>query len=248
MNRIFTKFFAIASLVLISVVSKAAGPGNGVTPFTIDSQDTVFYDLSMATANGTVVEFPVYIKSDDQVFALDFAFKYNQLNFDYDTIINLSSYIDPLSYYNPGDSTVRLTSYSLSQPYPNDTILVIVRFNIISGTFCTSDIYDITSQLNGDACTSKVIECQPSGISDLLSASSIALFPNPASDNLTVINAPEGTKMDLMDLKASAVIKTIDRINSKGQTINIGTLTNGVYLIRFTNEKSVLCRRLVVNH
>ncbi|HEX5001105.1 MAG TPA: T9SS type A sorting domain-containing protein [Bacteroidia bacterium] len=248
MNHNFTKLFAIASMVMLSVVSKAAGPGNGVAPYTIDSQDTVFYDLSMASVVGTVVSFPVYIKSDDQVFALDFAFKYNQLNFEYDTILNLSSYIDPLSYYNPADSTVRLTSYSLSQPYPNDTILVMVRFNIISGTFCSGDIYDITSQLNGDACTSRVIECQPSGISDILSSSSIALYPNPVSDYLTITKAPEGTKMELMDLKASSVLKAVDQINTNEETLNISTLTNGVYLVRFTNKKSVLCRRLVVSH
>ncbi len=159
--------------------------GGPVSTLVINQFDSVFFDIAQAVINGSSVEFPVYFRSDDVINSLDFAFKYNQTHLEYDTIINLTSYIEPLSYYNPNDSTVRLTSYSFTQPYSNDTPLVIVRFTLLSGQLCSNDLDSVSALLNGDACAYLVSDCL-SGLFDAPAEVPMNLFPNPASDWVTI--------------------------------------------------------------
>ena len=81
--------------------AKFNSQGNNPNTLVIDSQDSVFFDLFNATVVGSTIDFPVYVKSDDVINALDFSFKYNENELEYDTILNLTNYIQHLSYYNP---------------------------------------------------------------------------------------------------------------------------------------------------
>ncbi|MFM8916278.1 MAG: cohesin domain-containing protein, partial [Bacteroidota bacterium] len=148
------KYIAILTLIFALGPFHANSQQFQTNPLTIDQFDTIFFDLSAASVVGSTVEFPVYYKSDDQVVALDFNFKYNHNKLDYDTIVKLANYLDVLSFYNTNDSTVRLTSYTNTLFYPNDSVLFKVKFTVLQpGPLCNGDIFAVNSLLNGDICT-----------------------------------------------------------------------------------------------
>ena len=118
----------------------------------IDLLDTVVFDVSNAIKIGNVISFPISILSDDTVNALDFSFKYNQTNLTYDSITDLTTYLQALAFYNPNDSTVRFTSNSF-QRYVNNTPLVMLHFTLLTSQFITSDINTIKGYLNGNVCS-----------------------------------------------------------------------------------------------
>ena len=105
---------------------------------TIDALDTVVFDLSQAVINGNNVEFPVSIISDDTINSLDFSLKYNQINLSYDTIIDLTTYLQSFAFYNNNDSTLRFTSYCF-QAISHDTSLVSIHFNMLSAQIANAD-------------------------------------------------------------------------------------------------------------
>lgn len=212
----------------------------------IDASDTIVFDLSQAIITGSFVEFPVYFHSDDAINALDFSFKYNHTNFEYDSIIDLTNYMQQLSYYNPNDSVVRFTSYSF-QNYTGDSALVSIRFNILSGQFCSADINTIHAYLNGDACSYKVITCVSTGIEQITGNENLlSVYPNPAN---TVLNyeSPKQGSVSLFDMSS----KQIYSVKCNGNTlhqINTENLSNGVYTMSYFNELFTIRKKIVVAH
>jgi len=210
----------------------------------IDNGDTVVFDLLHATINGGFVQFPVYFKSDDIINAVDFSFKYNQVDFVYDTISDLTNYLSSLSYYNAVDSTVRFTSYSL-QEITHDTALVSVRFNVLAGTFCSPDINTIIGYLNGDVCSVKVIECISTGIADPgKTDNGILAYPNPASGWLT-IEAPENATIELFDINGKQVLRQF--MDNPKQQINTQNLDNGVYVLKVYDHQLISVQKILIN-
>src|SRR5690349_12324037 len=76
---------------------------------TIDMLDTVVFDISQSSMAGNQVSFPVYIITDDTINSLDFSLVFNETNFSLDTIINLTTYLQPV--YNLTMGTLYFTSY-----------------------------------------------------------------------------------------------------------------------------------------
>ncbi len=230
--------FVISSFILISSFSFAGrmynidGNGSGQNPgvAVINSLDTVYFDIYNATTNGSSVEFPVYIISDDSINALDFSFKYNELDLQYDTIINLTNYIQHLSYYNPNDSTVRFTSYSFTQPYSQDTALVLVRFTILAGQLCSTDLLSVEALLNGDASSERVLDCQAIGLADSFNESSIQIFPNPTSGKVNV-TVPVAADLTVVDINGKEIITPVTVPANEKFELNVEQLNNGMYII-----------------
>lgn len=224
------KHLAVFTLILafchIQVKSQEIQP----SLLTIDQFDTVFFDLSAATVVGNTVEFPVYYRSDDQVVALDFNFKYNHNKLDYDTIVKTANYLDVLSFYNANDSTVRLTSYTNTLFYPNDSILFKVKFTVLQpGPLCNGDIYAVNSLLNGDVCTSGIIDCT-SGLNETEWFNKVTLFPNPACSFVEVSGLPNGSSYQLYDAVGGKVHPLSEIKNSSGGSIlDMSGLPSGVY-------------------
>ena len=208
------------------------------TPFTIDQFDTVYFDLSAASVAGSTVEFPVYYNSDDQIVALDFNFKYNHNKLDYDTIIKLANYLDVLSFYNTNDSTVRLTSYTNTLFYPNDSLLFKVRFTVLQpGVLCNGDIYAVNSLLNGDICTSGIVDCT-SGLTENAWLKEVTLFPNPTTEFVELRGLPMGASYELHDPMGRLIVQSpLDQIGSD-QKLNLSQLPAGVYNVFIRNGKS----------
>jgi hypothetical protein len=139
-------------------------PGNLSTAriATVDAMDSVIFDLSKTIISGSSVSFPVSIFSDDTINALDFSFKYNQTTLTYDSIHNLTAYIQPLAYYSTVDSTVRFTSYSV-QSYSNAVSLVTVHFTMLGTQLNDTDLYTVNTYLNGNHCSFRMILQRPAG-------------------------------------------------------------------------------------
>ena len=245
------KVFTVCSLILGlagSAYSSNEGKtlnttGNTSKVMSIDALDSVFFDLSQATINGTTIEFPVYIKSDDPINSLDFSFKYDHASCDYDTILNLTPYIEMLTNYNTNDSTVYFTSYSFTQTYANNTSLVTVRFNFNTGVFNPSNIYGISAYLNGDACSYAVVGVS-TGVEEPSLAALTTVYPNPATDVLN-INAPEAIYVELISMQGGYVVyNSEDKSNS--HKINLSQIAAGVYTIRMSDGNKVATKKLVV--
>ncbi len=242
------KKLIVAVLLLIANICSAQS--NVQSTSVINAQDTVVFDISQSIVNGTTVEFPVYFLSDDTINALDFSFKYNQLNFMYDSILDLTTYISDLSYYNPNDSLVRFTSFSFTN-YSNNTPLVIIRFTILSGQFCSVDLNTIHTYLNGDACSFKVIDCVPNSTNEYLLNNKIILFPNPASDNLTLkMDAPEipyPVNISIYNTMGM-IMESVSSANlSSAITLSVSHLPKGVYVIGLQTDNALIRKAFVKN-
>lgn len=232
------KCAAILTLILAFCQFQAKSQQLQPTPFTIDQFDTVFFDLSAASVAGSTVEFPVYYKSDDQIVALDFNFKYNHSKLDYDTIIKLANYLDVLSFYNANDSTVRLTSYTNTLFYPNDSVLFKVRFTVLqTGPLCNGDIYAVNSLLNGDICTSGILDCT-SGLTEAAWLKEITLFPNPATEFVELRGLPLGASYEIHDPMGRIIIQSTMQQNMSEQKLNLSQIPSGVYNVMIRNGKS----------
>lgn len=226
------KLLALLTLFLMTNTVRSQSVTPGV--FTIDQFDTVFFDLQAAVVNGNKVEFPVYYKSDDQIVALDFNFKYNQSKLDYDTIIKLANYLDALAFYNANDSTVRLTSYTNTLFYPNDSVLFKVRFDILQpGPLCSGDLSAVNSLLNGDICTSKKVDCTTSLVEESI-FKGINIGPNPTSTVVNIQNLPGGTRYRLTDMSGRTVLPWATVITVGNTVIDMQSLPAATYL--FTVE------------
>lgn len=126
----------------------------------VDSLDSVFFDLRDAVCTGPYISVPVHVKSDDDVYAIDFAIKLNVDDITFHSIQQVKPYLFQAANFNTGDSTLRFTSFSL-QPVENDSDLFWVRFNKNDGYVNAMDFTNATAQLNGDFCPYKIIDTDP---------------------------------------------------------------------------------------
>ena len=253
MKATFTKLFLSVSTILISLIS-AANAEESVDQkinsshrnvANIDATDTVVFDLSQAIVMISTVEFPLYFFSDDTVNAVDFSLKFNQTNFEFDSVINLTPNLQTMSYLNVSDSTLRFTSNCL-QRIPNDSALINIRFNVISGSFCVSDLSDILVYLNGDLCSSKVIDCVSNNISEFDASNLIAeVYPNPALQNLT-IHANEDLKIVVSNLIGETLLPEFELLHDQINTIDVSNFAPGIYILRMQANGHLVSKKIVV--
>lgn len=220
-----------------------------LVPLPIDSLDTVYFDMSQAQYIGNQVLVPAWFDANDQVFAFDFAFRYDHTRLEYDTILTTAAGSSLLtnSYLNPNDSIVRFTSSQFSA-IPNAQPIALVRFNLIGITALdTSDLFNLVGYLNGDPCSERII---PPGITSLPESAlfpSITLFPNPVSDEVIVLSS-ESTQLEIFDIKGN---RFTDGLSVQaGQELKIQTRSwpSGNYLVVFSNGPHRSIQRLVVSH
>ena len=225
-------------------MSAKSGP-DGLT--IIDVNDTVVFDISKATTIGNFTQFPVYFISDDSIFSLDFSFKYNQLNFTYDSIIDLTTYMQSLAYYNPVDSTVRYTSFSLQQ-IPNFLHLVRVRFSFQNKPFCSPDMNTVIAYLNGDVCSVKIVECVTTGIqSPGTDEPQVSVFSDPSSGILTV-QAGENSQMKLMTINGGQTVLEGQILENQRNDFTIGRLAGGIYVLQVYNDRFRTVKRIFISN
>lgn len=76
------------------------------------------------------------------------------------------------------------------------------------------------------------------GIKDITDELGLSLYPNPASNKVTVSLKGEASKVEVMDL-TGAVIKTIDSNGTDKITINTSDLSSGIYTMHITTRNGV---------
>jgi hypothetical protein len=125
----------------------------------INHLDTIYFNFSEATCTPDYIQVPVYMVSDDPVYALDFAVKFNPSHFTFHSFVNHKAYLNPAANYNVADSTLRFSSFSFLQPIESNTPLITVRFIFGSSEYISIASFDsIETQLNGDYCTNAGID------------------------------------------------------------------------------------------
>ena len=213
----------------------------------IDTLDTIYFDLSAINTNGIQVEIPVYFKSDDSVFAMDFSFKYNGGLFSFDSITSVQSNFQYLFNFTPFDSTVYFTSYSLGLAYQNNSDVVNARFNLLGtiSSLSPQDIHHALGYLNGDVCPVKVIP--PSSTSLFApSPSSLVLAPNPTNSMLYFSPESDG-RLTITGLDGKHVVESVFCSAFQEQIIDLSKYSNGVYIASFKSVNgSILQSRVVL--
>ncbi len=211
----------------------------------IDIFDTVFFDLTNAIYSANTVEIPVFIKTDDQVFALDFSTQFDLNKLTYDSLINLTPSLSPLAWFNNADSTLRMTSFSLSQ-LSNNTALVHVRFIIATGQTLSGSDFDIKNVLlNGESCTWYIIDPMNTSIPDFDPAIEKTLvYPNPC-DGSFYIELQDPSDISVIGLNGQVVIDNT-RLQPGSHSITIEGVAGGVYFVEIFNDRYTVTRRIVV--
>jgi len=207
--------------------------------------DTVVFDLTQAIITPTTIEFPVSILSDDTVNALDFSMKFNSNVITYDTIINHTNYVQGFFYFNTNDSTLRFTSYSL-QRYTNDTILVSVRFILLSGGMTASDLNTMLAYLNGDPCSIKIVASSV-GLANNSLSNLYSFYPNP-SNNILNLKASKQLYWSLSNVNGQIVKGESYLEAGASENINVADVANGLYFLKVRDNENSQIAKVLINH
>jgi Secretion system C-terminal sorting domain len=183
----------------------------------IDAADSVIFDLSEATCDGNMITFPILIDSDESVFAIDFAIKYDITKISYDSLIVLKPYVSATINYNPLDSTLRLSSFS-GQIIENGVPLFAIRFAKLASNVDSIGFSRVDTYLNGDVCGNKVR----------------SYFSRPAISPAGPLNISTG---DSITLNVTA-LQGFSYLWSTGDTTNSIIIHNdGIFSVTATNPK-----------
>jgi len=74
-----------------------------------------------------------------------------------------------------------------------------------------------------------------------ISTQSISVFPNPSSSQLNISASEQIEKINIMDLTG----KTIKTIVQPNKTIDVSSLTKGMYFLQVHTEKGITSKRFI---
>src|SRR5215510_4736259 len=80
---------------------------------TINSLDTITFDLSGISYSDGYILVPVYFSSDDTVYTIDFSMRFNHSVITYDSIVIEHPGVYHAANFNWGDSTLYFSSYCM---------------------------------------------------------------------------------------------------------------------------------------
>ncbi|MBK9423190.1 MAG: T9SS type A sorting domain-containing protein [Bacteroidetes bacterium] len=208
--------------------------------------DTLVYDLANALKNGSSINFPIFTRSSNVIYSVDFAIKFKQANITFDTLISLEPSINYLYYFNPNDSILRLTSYSLN-PIISETKLFNIIVSSMNNELCLSDFQNSQVYLNGDFAANKITDCI---INTAISepnetAPAIKLFPNPAN-NYFILENGNFSRIDITDIHGKLVLT---RMHANSQILvhfDVDMLAPGPYLVKLYHAGSVSAHKLLI--
>ena len=158
--------------------------------------------------------------------------------------VNLASGVPPLTYlWSWGDGTtdtIALPSHIYSTAgYYN------ICLTITDSTGCTS-MYCDSSYLskNSDAMVYVNVITQ-TGIMVSSVNKSFLIFPNPASDYLTLRFAQNTSKAEIKIYNLLGELKSTSSKSSTESTIDISDLSNGVYIIEVTTDRNIMRKKFI---
>lgn len=136
-------------------------------------------------------------------------------------------------YVGTGDVTAQdncTSSLTISQDPPAGTQLSQGNYFI---TFEATD-----DSANTGSCTFQVAVEAPLGTDDFSLESGISLFPNPASNEITVSSKnADITSLQIVDMLGKTVLRS-EGLRIQNTTVNIAQLTSGIYFVVVNNQVS----------
>lgn len=168
--------------------------------------------------------------------------------------VNTITFAPPASFSNPNGNANVICAYSCSTTtnqggcntvdqvedyfldlFPGSTIFMHkVQYGCWSGTQNVS---------NGGTCCALT-----TGITASVEDKSVSVFPNPASDNLTLSYATPVDKATVKVLNvAGQVVKEINVVSGNNVVVDIAAFPAGVYFVETTNEGAIMHSKFVKN-
>jgi hypothetical protein len=202
-----------------------------------ESVNKVIFNLSNATVSGNFIDVPVSILSNVDVNAFDFSAKLNNLSF-----VSVADNTNSLNMLTnvAADNTLLFTSSSLTNYVESP---VTVRFSSSNGTISSADLANMNAYVNGDAAE---VLFSATGINENISNQVVNVYPNPANDVLNVL-VSENATVQLLDLSGKQVLSTINAFANQIQVMDVKNLSEGVYIMKISNEKSLSIKKVVLS-
>jgi len=213
--------------------------------FNIGINDSVFFNLASAYQLASTIDIPVFVRSTSTIYSLDFEMRFDDQRVLLDTLLVLNSNLQYLYHYNVQDSTFRFTSNSLV-PIDNDSLQLIMRFELLSSPMCSNDIQQLNTLLNGDACSNFVSNCVISATPELAVENYLKVFPNPASDMLQIHSESNGV-FQLYDSAGNTIERSVNLDAGNTAIVDATMLPQGIYFYRFQNENSSFAGKVIIS-
>lgn len=244
MSKLMFRIFTVICIMNLS--ASIYGNSKMLDLFTIDIRDSVNFDLSSAVVNGDILEIPVWIESDDQIFSLDFEMTFNTEKMEYLSIIDHTGYIQYNAFQNPLDKKLRFTSNHTS-PYNINQKIISVRFKLTSMCIDEKDFINITNFLNGDNCSLKLAPMTICGTSSTNNLDQIFnTVHNPISSDFEFL-MPARSEISLCNLNGIALFQKRNYSNSENiVTIPVNNIDNGLYILYTQFNSLVYSKKIVI--
>lgn len=203
----------------------------------------VILDLDNAVVNGSTVEVPVSIVSNEPVNALDIAFQYNEDKMTYSTLDAVNADVDGFAFFNESDRTLRYTAIDMDNFVANNTIAK-VTFNNVAGKINADDFINTLGLLNGKPVT---VEFSKSALTINEETSNFAsIYPNPTKGLLNIV-ASQNSTVQIMNITGQQVLTQFDVNANEKTTIDMNEFSNGVYFVQISNGQFSKTERVVVS-
>ena len=120
--------------------------------------------------------------------------------------------------------------------------------SLTAGSACTKTTGEFTNRflmLDGTdleldvVCWEQCIECaEPAGVNSLKGAAGVSVYPNPATDLLTIEFGEEASEMTIaiVDVMGRTVMPTMNQFSGNRTEISVNELPQGAYFITGTSE------------
>ncbi len=164
LNKFFILVFYFFALLNVSHATAFSETLHGKVEkrLIINSSDSVIFNLSNATITAIYIDIPFFIKSDDVIYSVDFAFQFNMSKLTYSSTI--STLNDPTysysSFFNTNDLFLRYTA-TTQQSFPNNGLACVSKVRFALAAPCTSvsvnDFSGLLTILNGIQCPNRIV-------------------------------------------------------------------------------------------
>jgi pimeloyl-ACP methyl ester carboxylesterase len=105
----------------------------------------------------------------------------------------------------------------------------------------------MTSSLQPNTVQEFVNDCGtlPTGITSVINEPQINIFPNPTNDNITITSQQGNTNISVINSIGKVVY--FHESNTEKTTIDLHLLTNGIYIVRLTNQNFNYSKTIIKN-
>lgn len=201
--------------------------------------DKVVFDLEKAEINNGYASVPVYVITNDDVNAVDFAMNFNSINMSFESVSANGANVEALSNVSITDEKLRYTSSYLNGFASNGPV-AHVRFAVNGNGIQFSDLNNVEAWINGESVTTEV-----TGKRAGLDGASVEIYPNPTSHILNLI-VSENASVELMDLNGKSILALSEISAYQKYTIETASLASGIYVLKVNCASGITMKKVVV--